>query len=471
MIEYLNKSYRIPLLTVVISLIFYWTFAYQLDRTDFPRLFGLVAALFFFAYVLIKFNSINLWLLIIAGILFRLLFFPAIPNLSQDFYRFLWDGRLLIQGINPYLITPEMYLNAGNEVVPQARELYEGMGALNGSHFSNYPPINQLCFAIAALFAKHSILGSVMVLKSILIAADIGILYFGRKLLAKMKLPANNIFWYFLNPFVIIELTGNLHFEGVMLFFLIWSLYLLTQGKWFWAAVLFGISISVKLLPLLLLPLLFKWFFKKEIPTATANKTSFWRALNLTSSIKFYLVVIGTVLLTFAPFLSSEFVSNFAATISLWFQNFEFNASVYYIIRWIGFQTVGWNIIETVGKILPIVVVLFILGMSFFRKNQSAIQLITAMLFCVSVYFLLSTTVHPWYIATPLLLAVFTNYKFPIVWSLAAMLSYSAYGASGFEENLWLVALEYTLVICFALWELRKRHKIALALQKGLLLP
>ena len=76
------------------------------------------------------------------------------------------------------------------------------------------------------------------------------------------------------------------------------------------------------------------------------------------------------------------------------------------------------------------------------------------MLLGVSAYFLLSTTVHPWYIATPLLLSVFTKYRFPIVWSAFVMLSYSAYGAEGFKENLWLVAAEYVIVIAFAITEM-----------------
>lgn len=78
----------------------------------------------------------------------------------------------------------------------------------------------------------------------------------------------------------------------------------------------------------------------------------------------------------------------------------------------------------------------------------------TGMLFAISFYFLLSTTVHPWYVATPLLLSVFTKYKFPIVWSFMVMLSYSAYGENGFDEKLWLVAMEYIVVIGVAIWEI-----------------
>jgi hypothetical protein len=228
-----------------------------------------------------------------------------------------------------------------------------------------------------------------------------------------------------------------------MLFFIVWSLYLLYIKKWHWAALVFGVSISVKLIPLLFLPLFYQFFMGKSV-----FGKGFWKLR------KFIWIVLGTVLLSFAPFISSEFIANFSATISLWFQKFEFNASIYYLIRWIGYQTVGWNLIETVGKILPILVVVFVFILAFFRKNKTLPQLITAMLFSIFIYFLLSTTIHPWYIATPLLLSVFTKYRFPVVWSLMVMLSYAAYGNQGFSENLWFVSLEYTGVIGYALWEL-----------------
>ncbi|EDM43637.1 hypothetical protein SCB49_08603 [unidentified eubacterium SCB49] len=425
------------------------------------------SGLFYCTWRIIKATHFNFWTLAGVGVIFRLLFLPAIPNLSQDFYRFLWDGRLLIQGINPYLFTPKQLLEGAStalsltsiDSIAQWQQLISGMGELNASHYSNYPPINQLCFAIAALFSKSAILGAVISLRVLIIAADIGILYFGKKLLEKLNLPVKNIFWYFLNPFIIVELTGNLHFEGVMLFFVVWSLYLLHKEKWIWAAVLLGISVSVKLLPLLFLPLFFKYLLSND----KARTSILGLQLNtrsITKTVLFYLITLGTVLLTFAPFLSKEFIANFAATIGLWFQNFEFNASVYYIIRWIGFQTVGWNIIGTVGKILPLLVIAFILSLAFFRRNSTSQKLITAILLSVSFYFLLSTTVHPWYVATPLILSVFTRYKFPIVWSFMVILSYAAYGENGFSENLVLVTIEYTVVIGCAFIEIFYRNKL-----------
>ena len=444
------KNNRTTILLVFLCMLFYIVFAYDLDRSDFIKLITLFGALFFISYKIIQINQDRFWLLAGIGIIFRLLFIAVLPNLSQDFYRFIWDGRLITQGISPYLFTPENYIedtsNSFVTIVNQAQELYNGMGSLNRSHFSNYPAINQLCFAIASVFAGKSILGSVVVVRIILILADIGILCIGKKLLVKLHLNPNQIFWYFLNPFIVIELTGNLHFEGVMLFFLIASLYLLHQKKWFVSAGLLGISVSVKLIPLLFLPLYYRWF------STDLNKGFFKLA-------GFYFIVLGTVILTFTPFLSAQFISNFSETIFLWFQNFEFNASIYYIIRWMGFKIVGWNMIAIIGKILPLFVILFILLFTFLRKNKSTQQLITSMLFGVSIYFLFSTTIHPWYIATPLLLSVFTKYKFPVIWSLVVILSYTAYGVDGFSENLYLVALEYLTVIGFFIWELIQLRK------------
>lgn len=452
-LKFSNK--HIGLVLVIVCAVLYLLFAYWLERHEFIILLLLYGGLFFCSWKIIEHTKFNFWVLAGIGVLLRLLFLPALPNLSQDFFRFLWDGRLSIQGVNPYSLTPQLFFTdlsaaleaSGGVQVAQASELYAGMGTLNASHYSNYPPINQLCFAIAALFAGKSILGSAIVLRVLIIAADIGILYFGKKLLSLLKLPVKNIFWYFLNPFILIELTGNLHFEGVMLLFVVWALYVLQSGKWVWAALLWGLSISVKLLPMLLLPLFLKWFYRKERS----------RGKYLTTLIGFYVIVLSTVLVTFAPFLSSEFFANFSATILLWFQNFEFNASIYYIIRWIGFQTVGWNIIGTVGKILPLITILVLLVLSVFRKYKHTRQLITGMLFGISVYFLLSTTVHPWYVATPLLLCLFTRYKFPVVWSAVVMLSYAAYGATGFDENLWLVGVEYLLVGAFAITEIMSK--------------
>ncbi|HSP11527.1 MAG TPA: glycosyltransferase 87 family protein [Salegentibacter sp.] len=432
------KNHRFSILIAITGIAFYFSFAYNLDRTDFIKLISLYGGLFFMSFRLIQLEKTNFWFLASLALLYRLIYLFALPNLSQDFYRFLWDGKLILEGINPYLFKP-------NELIANYQgiwtELYEEMGSLSQGNYTSYPPVNQFIFAVSAFLGGKSILESVIVMRIIIILADLGTLFFGRKLLQNLGLPKHQIFWFILNPFIIIELTGNLHFEGVMLFFLIWSLYLLHQGKWLFSAVLLGISVSVKLIPLMFLPLLWN-YFRKDDQLGISKLGLYYASAGL------------TVLLTFLPFLSSELISNLSTSIGLWFQKFEFNASIYYLVRWIGFELKGYNIIATAGKVLPVLTLLIIFGLAFFRRNYSTTTLITSMLFGITAYFFLSTTVHPWYLATPLLLSIFTKYRFMILWTGLIFLSYFTYSNSGFEENYWLLAIEYVAVFGYLIYEI-----------------
>ena len=502
------KKYREVLLTFV-SVVLYFFFAYFLDRTEFSKLLFLWFSLFVTAYLLWKNNKDNFPFLVAIAVLFRLVFLFAIPNLSQDFYRFIWDGRMILEGFNPYLSLPETFIEQRNFPVNQAIDLYKGMGEMNGSHYTNYPPINQLCFLIAAIFANKSILGAAVVMRVIIILADVGIIYFGKKLLERLNLPIHNIFLYALNPFIIIEMTGNLHFEPVMLFFLIWSLYKLQQQKWIWAAILLACSVSVKLIPLLFLPLFFQWFVKRNVIASKTkqsqdkdeitssqvprnDKTMSVRAESRTKGLvnslsnqrrqeskqkflwipafpgitklfAFYTIVFTTIVILFLPFYSSTLIANYSNSVGLWFRNFEFNASFYYIAREIGYLFRGWNEIAIIGKIMPVLTILFLGIITFFRKNTTIKELITALLFGLSFYYFTTTTMHPWYVATLVILSVFTKYRFPIIWSIVIIFSYQAYSNFPWQENLWFVCLEYVIVYGFLIWELFNSRKSVFA--------
>ncbi|WP_223032762.1 mannosyltransferase [Hanstruepera marina] len=466
--------HRIPFLFALTSLLFYIVFAYDVIRTDYIKLVTLYVGLFVLFYKLVQFLKHDIKLLTDLAFLFRAVFILAIPNLSQDFYRFIWDGRMILEGYNPYVYTPESFVL--NNILPifQAQELYDGMGSLSAGHFTNYPPINQLCFVLAGWFAGKSILGSVIVMRLLIIAADLGTLYFGKKLLKKLNLPVHHIFWYILNPFIIIELTGNLHFEGVMIFFLVWSLYLLYNNKWQWAAVLFACSVSVKLIPLIFLPLFFKWFTSKPEPVISSEVEKSQNNMSviaseakqslitkgLTKLIGFYSIVLLLTILSFLPFYSHQFVTNYTKTVGLWFQNFEFNASFYYLFREIGYSISGYNQIASIGKLMAFTVFCGVIAIAFFKKNHRLQHLIASMLLALTLYLFLSTTVHPWYLATLVFLSIFTNYKFPLVWSFMVIFSYLAYTNTNNTENLWVITFEYVVVIAVFLFDLKKTKAI-----------
>lgn len=427
------KSHKLISTSVIASIFLYVFFSYELIRGNFTHL--ITSFSFLFALFLFQYKRIHNWkTLLLLALVFRLIFLFATPNLSQDFYRFIWDGRMLLNGYNPYLYLPIDYLS-GNYIPPnQAKELVAGMQELNASNYSNYPPLNQLCFYIAALLSNKSILGSIIVMRLLLILADIGVFYFGSKLLKRLNLNPKLIFLYLLNPFIIIELVGNLHFEGIMIFFLSLSLYLLAYKKWLSSAIFMACSIQIKLLPLLFLPLLFKH-------------------LDLKKLIGYYALT-GTICISlFIPFISQELFHNYSQSVGLWFGNFEFNGSFHNIIKHIG----NWfNINHTtqiLGKTTPLLVITFISYLSLRKKNTNLQALINFMVFGLCFYLFTSSTVHPWYVAMLLALSVFTSYRFPLVWSFSIMLSYSFYNQEAFQNNYWLLSLEYILVFAYMIYE------------------
>jgi hypothetical protein len=80
------------------------------------------------------------------------------------------------------------------------------------------------------------------------------------------------------------------------------------------------------------------------------------------------------------------------------------------------------------------------------EKTGAWASFFTSMLLCLTVYLVFSTTVHPWYVAPLVAFSVLAPWTYSLVWSMAAVLSYSAYQARPYTENLWLVAIEYVSV-------------------------
>ena len=434
---------RKSITAISLSCISYIWIAYGIERSSFYLFFILYVTSFVsFLYLLFK-SETNQNTLFFLAFGFRILLLFAIPNLSDDFYRFIWDGRMIWEGLNPYLVLPEN----DTSLVAEGELLYEGMGAMNGSHYTCYPPVNQFSFLIPAIFFSKNLLGATLIMRVLLILADFGTFIFGKKILNLLKLPSEYIFLYILNPFIILELTGNLHFEGLMIFFLAIAIYYLLKNKWLYSAVAFAVSVSVKLVPLLFVPV----FIKK---------------IGFLKTVRYGALVIVLNFLFFLPFLSQDLYDNFMDSIHLYFQNFEFNASFYYIIREIGFRVKGYNIIHSVGKVTPLLVIFSVAMFAFFRNNKNPKVLFESMLFSIGIYYSLASIVHPWYVAIPLFLSVFTRYKFPLVWSFMIVLSYAAYQTSEYHENLYLVFFEYVVVYGVLVRELFSRKNDFLEIAK-----
>ena len=373
--------------------------------------------------------------LLAIGILARLLLFISLPSLSDDIYRFIWDGTLLKNGIHPFAQLPDYYVD--KDVAGLDRPLFEQLNS--PSYFTIYPPINQAIFWLSVTIGG-SWLASANVIRVILLAADIGSLFLLQRILDHLRKDKQLAFWYFLNPLVILELTGNLHFEGLVIFFLLLGIYCLSIKSYWLSAAGFGLAIGTKLLPLIYLPFLFFQGLREK---------RWWMP-----------IAAGVIaVLTLLPLFDETFINGMASSLDLYFRKFEFNASIYFIAREIGFWIYGYNNIAKIGPLLSVFSLISILGISIvgWLKKWSPQK---AFLFVLTLYLLFATIVHPWYVIPLIAFGILAGYRFPVLWSFMIFLTYLGYTKTGFELPLWIVTLEYFSIAIFAIFEFSKpRHK------------
>lgn len=440
----LNKIFYFSLLLSI-----YFFSGYIFERHETVVIFFLFFLCFALTFLVSKKLSLNEILLF--GISFRLILFFTYPWLSDDFYRFIWDGLVIGENINPYEYTPSELMKNG-EILGTKKifiELYGKMSNLSRLNYSPYPPINQFLFFLSTLVKKDISL-SLISMRSLIIVSDILNFFIGLRILKKLKFKEEKILWYFLNPLVIIELTGNLHFEGFMLTFFGFGILLFLENKKLFALFPLALSVGTKLITILIIPFIIN---QKKI----------------SEKLKMTILFVGLLFLIFFLPIGNN-LPNFYSTIKLWFSNFEFNGSVYYIIRFIGHKIKGYNIIKSIGLITPIITVITLIYLIFNKKDKEIKTTLEDMFLLLSFFFLISMVVHPWYIITILYLGLFTKYNFQIIWSILIFLTYSAYQNPKVEENFYLIGLEYIVVFGFFIYEFLRREKIKTFLKKKFLL-
>ena len=473
---------RLGIGIVLISLVY--ALGYETARSDFPQLIILYGAFFLIYVGIFHFTKTQTTLsfFVNVGILLRFLLIFTIPNFSDDLYRFIWDGRLLTQGINPFDHLPTYYIENNVAISGLTTELYQQLNSPN--YFTIYPPVNQAIFAVAAWLFPNSIWGSSLVMKSCLFLFEVGSILLIIQLLYYVKLPTKNVLLYALNPLIIIEIMGNIHFEGAMIFFLLLAIWLIAiKKRWVLSAIAFALSVASKLLPLMFLPLLVRRIGNKRLSTSPpptpsrggedSGNTKFlnqsmkfislvknrivlkdWFALDWKKIIAYFSIIGITLITLFIPLINGVFLTNFGDSLNLYFQKFEFNGSLYYFFRWIGFQVKGYNIIGTLGPVLALSALTGIILITLLEQKTDWSKLFERMLFAVCCYLFCSATVHPWYVAMPIVFCLFTRFRFPILWSGLIFLTYINYSYGEYVENLWMVGVEYTLVFGYLIYEI-----------------
>ena len=183
--------------------------------------------------------SVPLRAVLVAAVVVRLVFLPFAPSLSDDVYRYVWDGRVQLAGLNPYRYAPADHRLDG--------VAYADRGRINHPRLRTvYPPLAELGFAAVA--AAH---GGVLAIKMLLGLADLltaGAVWW----LADAGRRRSAVALYLLCPAVILQTWEAAHLEVAAVLLVVLAAGLLRRGRDGWAGVALGLAGALKLTPLAL---------------------------------------------------------------------------------------------------------------------------------------------------------------------------------------------------------------------------
>ena len=405
----------------ILLLLMVWVY-YGLGRGDFWLLWALLCLLMGGLWFWGRGGGRDFFLM---GLALRVLALGAWPALSEDYLRFVWDGHVWVhEGLHPMAAVPSSL------VFEQRAEVWsEWLGGLNSpDYYSVYPWVCQLVFGLAAYLAPWDLYANLIILRLVLLLGELSV--YGA--LRRLGLSWGGLTWYWLNPWVCLELMGNLHFEGLELAWGLWAWIHYRGGRWFWGGSLFLLCVQTKLKALMFLPLVWAW----------GGRTwgSFWRFFG------FGLVLV----LSFVLWLPWEQGLNLGKSLNLYFQTFEFNASVYYVLRGLAYWIWSYNRIALLGPMLGLGLVIYLVYESFRLPRASERELYGGAFRVYVVYLLLATTVHPWYGFWALVLALLGGiWPFYGLFGLS-FLSYHFYYYG--YESYWVLMLEYGLLFLAGVW-------------------
>ncbi|TXC77000.1 hypothetical protein FRX97_10335 [Luteibaculum oceani] len=346
--------------------------------------------------------------------------------MSDDFYRFYWDGFVFSEGINVYQYTPEQL---GDIISVDASLILVLEGMNSPSYFAVYTPLNELFYALPFYLGIKG-LGQFVFFQRVLFTLFYLFAYcsIGRVENNGLKTGLN---WLFLNPLLWLEGLGNLHVEGIIICIAISAAAIAYKNRVF-AGILASISVVLKIstLPIFLY---FTLWFRGKIRRLFILLTL---VLGLGS-----LLVIGEI----------NHLENLISSLRLFSETFEFNGSIYQLVNYLVSQIVGYNSIFYVGKTLNLLALIFggIIIYRWHKKQEhegASNWALMAQVLAV-IFLLFSTTVHPWYLLIPLSFSIFLINPFVIAWSGTIMLSYFYY--QNYQYGLW-IWLEYLIPFAVA---------------------
>ncbi|RMD88685.1 MAG: hypothetical protein D6813_11730, partial [Calditrichaeota bacterium] len=390
---------------------------------------------------------------IVFGLLFRVTLLFMQPSLSNDIYRYMWDGKVAAHNINPYLYPPN---------APELSDLRDAkiFPQINHKEIPTiYPPVSQFLF-----YTLAKITSTVTVYKIAFISLDLLTAIVLFLILKNLKLNLSLLLIYLWNPLLLLEVAGNGHFDTWGIFFLTLVLWFIIKQKWLFSILFLSFSFLTKYVTGIFLPVI-AWL-KKE---------------NGLVIILSFIAIVATLFLPYASAGNRLFTG-----LLIYFDKWRFNDSIFALIL-TGVVKILPNTLVTKWMIEPynmtpdiqtlmtrkldlaliitkgfIAIIFLILLMVILKKinsqrtnNSRDIFKYGAIL--LAGLFLLSPTVHPWYLCWLLPFLTISPQRSWILWTGLVVLSYwvliDFVQAGLWHETNWVKWIEYLPVFSVFVFE------------------
>jgi hypothetical protein len=341
-------------------------------------------------------------------LLFRLVLLPATPSLSDDVYRYQWDGRVQRAHLNPYLAVPSSpelswLLNPDNPEPP-------GIDTP-----TIYPPLSELLYRTIKTVAGYKLVSTILDL------ACVGLLWL---LLAGMKLPLHRVLAYAWNPAVLLSFAMSGHFDPLAILMLLAALFFLLRNRPKLSIAALALAFLSKLFPVLLLPA----FLKKVRPA--------YAGIFALLVIAFYLPFSGAGLHLF------DGARNYGRD---WSNNASFFDLLHFVAR-------SKALAECLAGLM-------VLGAICLVQRRAGLLWLSLVL--TGGVLLVSPTAYPWYFTWSIPFLCFYPSAAWLLMSVTSVLGYTPPLADGSGNSVLMLSLEYGPVylwLAYYCWAARKRR-------------
>jgi len=373
----------------------------------------------------------------------RAAMFGATPILEDDYYRYLWDGAVVVAGHNPYAHSPAAVLNG--DAPPELQQLAASSQPvaerINYPWLRTiYPPVAQAAFAAAHALSPWEVNG----LRSVWLVLDVLTVGLLALLLRQLALPAAAVLTYWWNPLLVQQVYGSLHMDVLVLPMVVGALYLLVRRCTGQGSFVLALATGAKLWPVL-------WL---AVPLREAWPR--WRRM-AGAALAFAVPALLLMMPVWLTGLGQD--SGFTAYGERWQMNDAIFMGIYQAAR-LASETHAQMIARGVTAAL----LLGWIGWLCRRPARDGRALCERALWIVAALFLLSPTQFPWYWLWLLPLLAVRPSPGLLVLTATLPLYYLRFRFAALGQAAWfdygVVWLEYVPVWILLAWEARRQWRV-----------